>query len=109
MSKLLRKFSHFNKPFVLMGDYNIDKQNLENKVADYLNTLYSAGSYSLINTPIRITPTSATILEHIYCNSLQKISERGILISDLSDHLGTFCVVTSNILKNYSNALRLGI
>jgi len=53
MSKLLGKFSHLNKPFVLMEDYNIDlsKQNLDNKVADYLNTLYSA-SYSLINRPL---------------------------------------------------------
>jgi len=54
MSKLLRnlycmlhacfqeQMSHFNKPFVLTGDYNINlsKQNLDNKVVDYLNTLF---------------------------------------------------------------------
>jgi len=89
ISKFLHKFSHFNKPFVLT------------------NTLYSAGSYSLINRPTRIAPTSATALDHIYCNSLQKISERGILISDLSDHLGTFCIVTSNISKSYSNCFKI--
>ena len=85
-----------------MGDYNIDlsKQNTNNKVTNYLNKLYSAGCYSLINKPTRIIDTSAMTLDHIYSNSLHKISVRGVLISDISDHLPTFCVMTSNIQKN---------
>ena len=53
---------------MLMGDYNIDlsKQNTNNQVTDYLNELYSAGCYSLINKPTRKTDTSATTLDHIY-------------------------------------------
>ena len=82
-----------------MGDYNIDlsKQNTNNKVTNCLNELYSAGCYSLINKPTRITETYATTLDYIYSNSLHKISVSGVLISDISDHLLTFCVMPSNI------------
>ena len=90
-----------------MGDYNIDlsKQNTNNKVTHYLNELHSAGCYSLINKPTRITDTSATTLGHIYSNSLHKISVSGVHISDISDHLPTFCVMTSNIQKNLTPKL----
>ena len=108
-SKILRKFSYSNQAFILMGDYNIDlsKQNTNNKVTNYLNELHSAGCYSLINKPTRITDTSATTLDHIYSNSLHKISVSGVLISDISDHLPTFCVMTSNIQRNLTPKLMI--
>ena len=68
LSKILRKFSYSNQAFILMGDYNINlsKQTTNNKATNYLNELYSAGCYSLINKPTRITVTSATTLDHLY-------------------------------------------
>ena len=109
LRKILRKFIYSNQAFILMGDYNIDssKQNTNKKVTDYLNELYSAGCCSLINKPTRITDTSATTLDHIYSNSLHKISVSGVLISDISDHLPTFCVMTSNIERNLTPKLRI--
>ena len=77
-----------------MGNYNVDlsKQNIDNKIQQYVNEIYSSGCFSLINKPTRITSASATTLDLIYCNSLQKISICGILISDVSDHLPTFFI-----------------
>ena len=109
LSKILRKFSHSNQAFILMGDYNIDlfEQNTNNKVTNYLNELYSVGCYSLINKSIRITVTSATTLDRIYSNSLHKMCVSGLLISDISDHLPTFCIMTSNIQKNLTPKLMI--
>ena len=88
LCKIMQNFSRSNNTFVLISDYNIDisKQNIDNKIRNYVNETYSSGCFSLIKKPTKITSTSATTLDHIYCNSLQKISVTGILISDVSDH-----------------------
>ena len=53
---------------------NIDnKQNIDNKIQNYVHEIYSSGCFSLINKPTRITSTSATSLDLIYSNSPQKI------------------------------------
>ena len=105
LSKILRKFNFSNQAFILMGDYNIDlsKQNTNNIVTNYLNELYSPGCYSLINKSTRITDTSETTLDHIYSNSLHKTSVSEVLISDISDHLPTFCVMTSNMQRKFDS------
>ena len=83
----MQNFIRPHNTFVLMGDYNISisKQNIDNKIQNYVNEIYSSGCFSLINKPTRITTTSATTLDHIYSNSLQNFSVSGILISDVSD------------------------
>ena len=75
LCKIMQNFSRSNNIFVLMGDYNIDisKQNIDNKIQNYVNEIYSSGCFSLINKPTRITSTSATTLNHIYSNSLQLV------------------------------------
>ena len=81
--------------FFLVGDYNIDlsKINSDVKVKNYLGDLYSAGCYSLINVPTRISPTCTSTLDHIYTNSINKTRLSGVLTFDLSDHLPTFCIL----------------
>ena len=47
-----------------------------------------------------MTDISATLLDHVYTNVSQRISCRGILTFEISDHLPTFCSLTSKpILK----------
>ena len=58
-----------------------------------LSDIYSAGCYSVINVPTRISPTSASTLDHIYTNSINKTRLSGVLIFDVSDHLPTFCIL----------------
>ena len=82
LCKIMQKFNKSNNTFVLMGDYNVDlsKQNIDNKIQQYVNEIYSSGCFSLTNKPTRITSVSATTLDHIYSNSLQKISISGFLL-----------------------------
>ena len=80
----MQNFSKSNNTFVLMGDYNVDlsKQNIDNKIQQYVNEIYSSGCFSLINKPTKILIS-------------------GILISDVSDHLPTFCILKSNIHRSF--------
>ena len=109
LCKIKQNFSRSNNTFVLMGDYNIDisKKNIDNKIQNYVNEINSSGFFFLINKPTRITSTSVTTLDHIYSNSLQKISVSGILISDVSDHLPTFCIMKSNIYRSFTPGIMI--
>ena len=85
----------------MLGDYNIDlyKQASDVKSRNYLNDIYSAGCYLLIDKPIRITSTSETSVDHIHFNILHKPCPPGVLVSDISDHLPTFCRVQENFAR----------
>jgi hypothetical protein len=71
----------------------------------------------LIKTFTRITDKSATIIDHILCNTASKISQSGVIPVGLSDHFLIFCtrktvrgqinkhkVIKIRSLKNYSAA-----
>ena len=52
----------------LMGDFNIDllKVNLHAKTNEFVNDVISQGFLPKITRPTRITPHSATLIDHIY-------------------------------------------
>ena len=52
--------------------------------------------------PTRITKESATIIDNIFTNELQRITSSGIIINDMSDHLSTFqiCDYTNDVHSN---------
>ena len=80
------------KPVILAGDLNIDLLKIENDsfAQELSDTMLSHGLSQTISRPTRITSHSATLIDHIYTNSIQHVTSSGILLSDLSDHLGTF-------------------
>ena len=49
--------------------------------------------------PTRITKESATIIDNIFTNELQRITSSGIIINDMSDHLPIFqiCDYTDDV------------
>ena len=49
--------------------------------------------------PTRIAHTSATLLDHIYSNSINDQTINGIVLSDVSDHFGMFHLETSYLKK----------
>ena len=57
-----------NKVSYLMGDCNIDllKVNIHAKTNEFVNDVISQGFLPKITRPTRITPHSATIIDHIY-------------------------------------------
>ena len=46
----------------------------------------------LIDIPTRVTPTSATCLDHIYVNFAENFFT-GVLQTNISDHYATFCCI----------------
>ena len=89
-----------NKIAYLMGDFNIDllKVNLHAKTNEFVNEVISQGFLPKITRPTRVTPHSATLIDHIYSNDNRPTSQNdisGIIITDVADHFGgTFHIVS---------------
>ena len=92
------KIKEENKVAYLMGDFNIDllKVNIHAKTNEFVNDVISQGFLPKITRPTRITPHSATLIDHIYSNYNRPTSQNstsGIIITDVADHFGTFHIV----------------
>ena len=95
----LSKISHQKHPCIIAGDFNIDLLQWEthNAVYDYLDAVTTNNFMPLLVLPTRITSRSSTLIDHMYYyqgNSNQELkTKRGILVSDISDHLPSYCVL----------------
>ena len=87
-----------SKNSYICGDFNINLLNhvTNSNISNFLNILISENFYPLITHPTRIRANSATLIDSIFTNVLNKKIHSGILMEDLSDHLPIF-VVTQNI------------
>ena len=97
---------HKTKHIIIAGDTNIDLIQHDNDI--HAQTIsedtLSHGFTEVISKPTRITDHSATLIDHIYTNSLSLTTSTGILINDLSDHLGTFInlnIHCTRVTNNY--------
>ena len=83
------------KMVYVCGDYNIDLLNpLElTPITEFINLMYSMSLYPAITRPTRITSHSATIIDNIFTNVIEKKVKTGLIINDSSDHLPVFAVI----------------
>ena len=58
----------------------------------FMHQLFSYSFYPLITKPTRITEMSATLIDNILTNRLSDNDLRGILFSDILDHLPFFSI-----------------
>ena len=98
INEIQSKIKEENKVSYLMGDFNIDllKVNIHAKTNEFVNDVISQGFLPKITRPTRITPHSATLIDHIYSNDNRPTSQNytsGIIITDMADHFGTFHIV----------------
>ena len=97
LDAILSKIKLENSICYLMGDFNVNIINFENHDAtsDFLNTMFSYSFFPLINKPTRITSTSSTLIDNIFCNKVPDCDNAvgGLLITDLSDHLPIFYIL----------------
>lgn len=84
-SKLEKKM----KEIILVGDFNIDllKVNDHKDTNIFYNSLIAHHYLPAITKPTRITQTTKTLIENIFCTNWSKLQSASIIISDLSDHL----------------------
>ena len=91
MNEILGKIGRENKHCYLMGDFNIDLFTSES--CDYANQfveqLFTSSFFPLINKATRITHHTATLIDNIFTNNLENLSDsmNDIIFSDISDHL----------------------
>ena len=83
----------------IAGDININffSYNTDRQTSDYLDMLLNLGFMPMITKATRITNHSATLIDHIYTNSPEKIIKSGICLADISDHLPCFCTVSTTL------------
>ena len=101
---------------IVLGDFNIDILKSKTKLCkDYKSLLTYYNCKQLVHSPTRVTEKTSTLLDHIFTNNTNKISQSGVLPLGLSDHFLTYCTRKSirahigthktlsiRSLKNYS-------
>ena len=77
-----------NIPCFIMGDMNYDLLDLDSPAEDlFKDEMFSYSFYPLINHPTRVTDSSATIIDHIWTNVVDRPIKSGILTDKIADHL----------------------
>ena len=106
-SHCLDSISKENKQCFICGDFNLDlmKYTMHTGINDFINLLYSASFYPLIDKPTRVTTKSATLIDNIFTNCLDLRITPGILFTDISDHFPIFQIINSpNSLNDRTKA-----
>ena len=91
-SKLVKLNKYKNKQILLLGDLNIDliRYDTDTFAQTLIEYLSCYGLLPVISRPTRITDHSASLIDHIYVDSLFSIAITGIVTLDISDHLGIY-------------------
>ena len=79
---------------VLMGDFNIDFRSCSN--SKWLQLIQLFDLTQLVNDSTRITPSSATIIDYIYCSNPENIVECFVPGYAISDHFPVCCTRKMN-------------
>ena len=82
-----------------MGDFNIDLLNYgsNQNISSYVDDLQSFGFISFTLLPTRITNTSSTIIDHVYCNFIHQNTltmKSAVITCDIADHLANFLMLS---------------
>ena len=87
---------------ILLGDFNIDF--LKQTPASWELTLSLFNLHQMVSRPTRITPTSSTLLDHIYTNNTLMVSDVMVVDSGISDHCPIMCTWLSKTPKQKKNS-----
>ena len=81
-----------SKVVYIYGDFNIDLLHCEEQTRSkhFLDQMFSSGLYPLITRPTRITGTTATTIDKMFCSELCRNKMCSIVLSDGTDHMPIF-------------------
>ena len=81
--------SEEGKEIILLGDFN--KNLLEDNLdREWQNLTFSFGLTQLISQPTRVTPSSKTLIDHIYTSKEDNISSVRVNKQTINDHYAIF-------------------
>ncbi|KAJ8704330.1 hypothetical protein PYW08_013054 [Mythimna loreyi] len=86
MEDVLSKFAGCNKSIVICGDFNINILENNSNSSRFLNLFKSFNLSNVFTEPTRVTPTSATCIDNIFCNC--DYLDKAIVHYLPSDHSG---------------------
>ena len=98
-----------DKLIYLAGDFNINLLNADSHqpTSDFLDVMYSASFFPLINRPTRVTSQSATLIDNIFTNDILNMSHfNGIFVSDITDHYPIFSINSGIIQKSEASLIK---
>ena len=89
---VLNKLNRHSKKLVyIVGDFNQDLIKYEQDInsQNLTDIASNHGFVQIVSRPTRITDHSATLIDHVYTNSLDSTISCNIITHDISDHLAT--------------------
>ena len=84
---------------------NTSKNSSSKYKQDYLNVLSSNCSTNIIDKPTRVTPTSATVLDHILTNENMHQVIPFVIDYDITDHYPVAALISRNLSTNRSKSV----
>ena len=90
--QVLNKLNRHSKKLIyIAGDFNQDliKHDQDMNCQNLTDIASNHGFVQIVSRPTRITDHSATLIDHVYTNSLDSTISCNILTHDISDHLAT--------------------
>ena len=110
-SPIIRNINSSSKNVILTGDFNIDllKLNSYQSFQEFYDTLAELYLLPIITLPTRVSLRNATLIDHMYCKSPNPltISDSGILVSKISDHMVIFAALNFNINTRYKQVEKI--
>ena len=102
LKKQLEQLNTKGHEVSVLGDLNENllKYNEDKQTSEYLDMLLSLGFMPIITKPTRITDHTATLIDHIYTNTPEKLIKSGLCLADISDHLPVFCTMANTLPTN---------
>ena len=85
-----------SKEIILMGDFNIDLSKA-NKLWTETFSLFNLSQ--IIDSPTRVTPSSRTLIDHIYSSTPSHIQEVCVPVLGVSDHYPVCCTWSKKGVK----------
>ena len=106
LDKILNSIDTVHRTVTLVGDFNLNLDDLDDvHVVNFATKLYADSYLPIINCPTRFPPDISThnpsTLDMIWTNKFG-IEVCGIINFDVTDHLPTFCIFES-ITSNYND------
>jgi len=94
-----------NKNIIFLGDANIDMIRYDTNVEaqNYFNVMSQHGFTPVISRPTRITDHSATLIDHIFTNTISNFQKSGIITDHFADHLGVYMKISFRVPVNKVN------
>ena len=98
LGNVLEKIDNENKICYFLGDFNLNLFEIhsDQHVNSFIELFFSYSFVPLITKATRITPSSATLIDNVFVNDINRVFRSGILMSDISDHLPIFLICKSN-------------